>query len=551
MKKLFKKIICLSISVLIVISCFVFTTSAASTSISLSASSVTVSGKITVTVSVNAGVEIMGATMNVSYNDDVLQWVNTGGDVNGGAGSIRIVLDPAAGSTKASCVLNFNAIKSGTSSIQIKECIVVDTNAVETPITGSSVNVTVKDATKSGDANLKSLRLAHGTLSPEFSKDVTSYTATIPYSVTECKVYTRTSDSSAQVAVEGSATMKVGENTRTVVVTAPNGNQKRYKIVITRLAEGEGEQPTDEPQENSNKVQISGTDYEILKDLSGIAVPKGFLIAEGEYNGVKVATLEDENGKYLIYYLKNTVDNKNEPFIIDEDSKSFEKLPYITVGNDFYILENVDDTKGVPEGTQISSVNINGNFVSGFVPENDNMVGFYYVTCYINGVSGYYRYDSEMGTLQRELGLVFGENAMSFEVEQAKGNFFQRFAKLNTAAKLIVIGVALIAVIIITLIVIVIIQAVKSGKNDNAINEDLSDGIAPDGFVFSPDEIPENPQFDANEEIPEEQPAQEIEEKQEPELPEEEQIEEFPEEIPEMIENEEISEDEESEETEE
>lgn len=500
MKKSLKKLICLSISVLMVIGCFVFTTSAASTAISLSSSSVTVGSKITVTVSLNADEEIMGGTIQLTYNADVLKWVNTGGDVSGGAGSIRILLDPPAGSKKASCVLNFDTIKAGTSTIQIKECIAVDTNAVEKPITGSTVNVTVKDATKSGDANLKTLRLDAGTLSPQFSKDVTSYTATIPYSVTECKVYTRTSDSSAQVAVEGSATMKVGENTRTVVVTAPNGTQKRYKIVITRLPEGEGDQPTEEPQENSNKVVISGTDYEILSDLGGIAVPKGFLIAQAEYNGTKVATLEDENGKYLIYYLKNTKDNKNEPFVLDEDTKSFKKLPYITSGNDFYILEDVDDTKGIPVGTQISSVNINGNFVSGFIPENDNMVGFYYVTCYIDGVSGFYRYDSEMNTLQREMGLIFGENTMSFDVEETGDNFFARFGKLNTAAKLVVIGVVLIFVIIIALIVIVIIQAVKSRKRDSAFTNEQMVTLEDDGFVFSPEDIPENTQPSADEE---------------------------------------------------
>ena len=438
--------------------------------------------------------------MFLSYNPEIIEWINTGGDFEGGAGLIKIFLDPESGATKDSKVLNFNTIKPGTSDITLKDCIYVGNDFTEHPVDGRTVNVTVKDATKSGDANLKSLRLAHGTLSPQFSKDVTSYTATIPYSVTECKVYTRTSDLSAQVAVEGSATMKVGENTRTVVVTAPNGNQKRYKIVITRLPEGEGDQPTEEPQENSNKVVISGTDYEILSDLGGIAVPKGFLIAESEYNGTKVATLEDENGKYLIYYLKNTKDNKNEPFVLDEDTKSFKKLPYITSGNDFYILEDVDDTKGIPVGTQISSVNINGNFVSGFIPENDNMVGFYYVTCYIDGVSGFYRYDSEMNTIQREMGLIFGENTMSFDVEETGDNFFARFGKLNTAAKLVVIGVVLIFVIIIALIVIVIIQAVKSRKRDSAFTDEQMVTLEDDGSVFSPEDIPENTQPSADEE---------------------------------------------------
>ena len=520
MKRTIEGFICCAVVVAMLISCFIFSASAAATSISLSSTSLTVGQKLTVTVTVNGGEDMYSAEFKLNYNSSVLKF-DSGNSASGGAGVVKVV-SGVTGLSKTSFVINFTSLASGTSNIAVSDCIYVGIDGVEKPITGASVNVTVKDATKSGDANLKSLRLAHGTLSPQFSKDVTSYTATIPYSVTECKVYTRTSDSSAQVAVEGSATMKVGENTRTVVVTAANGTQKRYKIVITRLPEGEGDQPTEEPQENSNKVVISGTDYEVLSDLGGIAVPKGFLIAESEYNGTKVATLEDENGKYLIYYLKNTKDNKNEPFVLDEDTKSFKKLPYITSGNDFYILEDVDDTKGIPVGTQISSVNINGNFVSGFIPENDNMVGFYYVTCYIDGVSGFYRYDSEMNTIQREMGLIFGENTMSFDVEETGDNFFARFGKLNTAAKLVVIGVVLIFVIIIALIVIVIIQAVKSRKRDSAFTNEQMVTLEDDGFVFSPEDIPENTQPSADEEQaePEEEIIEEADEESE-EQPEE------------------------------
>ncbi|MEE1184902.1 MAG: hypothetical protein UHX92_02360, partial [Acutalibacteraceae bacterium] len=239
---------------------------------------------------------------------------------------------------------------------------------------------------------------------------------------------------------------------------------------------------------------------------------------------------------------KNTKDNKNEPFVLDEDTKSFKKLPYITSGNDFYILEDVDDTKGIPVGTQISSVNINGNFVSGFIPENDNMVGFYYVTCYIDGVSGFYRYDSEMNTLQREMGLIFGENTMSFDVEETGDNFFARFGKLNTAAKLVVIGVVLIFVIIIALIVIVIIQAVKSRKRDSAFTNEQMVTLEDDGFVFSPEDIPENTQPSADEEQAEseeeiiEEAAEESEEQ--PEEESEEEYEQQPKEEPEEDEEE-------------
>ena len=55
-------------------------------------------------------------------------------------------------------------------------------------------------------------------------------------------------------------------------------------------------------------------------------------------------------------------------------------------------------------------------------------------------------------------------------------------------------------VIIIALIVIVIIQAVKSRKRDSAFTNEQMVTLEDDGFVFSPEDIPENTQPSADEE---------------------------------------------------
>ena len=83
-------------------------------------------------------------------------------------------------------------------------------------------------------------------------------------------------------------------------------------------------------------------------------------------------------------------------------------------------------------------------------------------------------------------------------------------------------------IIIIALIVIVIIQAVKSRKRDSAFTNEQMVTLEDDGFVFSPEDIPENTQPSADEEQaePEEEIIEEADEESE-EQPEEESEEEY------------------------
>ncbi len=85
---------------------------------------------------------------------------------------------------------------------------------------------------KSSDATLFSLSISDVTLSPAFSSDVTSYTATVDYRTTPLKVNYKTNDSKATAKVAGT-TLKEGKNTVTVTVTAEDGTTKKYTVVVT------------------------------------------------------------------------------------------------------------------------------------------------------------------------------------------------------------------------------------------------------------------------------------------------------------------------------
>ena len=86
----------------------------------------------------------------------------------------------------------------------------------------------------SSDATLKGLKVSSGTLSPTFASGTTSYTLTVPYSVTSLTVTPTVNNSEAKTSVTGNTSLKVGSNTVSIVVTAGDGTKKTYTITVTR-----------------------------------------------------------------------------------------------------------------------------------------------------------------------------------------------------------------------------------------------------------------------------------------------------------------------------
>ena len=234
MKKIFKKAALLIAAITLIISAAAIPSSAASTVISFNPQKPTVGQNVTITVTVNADFKMYGADFSVSYNQSVLEYKSTDCAANGGGGVVKAA-PTHSGETKGTYKFTFTAKTAGSSPINVSGGAYGDG---EYNI-GASATLTVSDAAKPGVATLKSLSLSEGTLSPAFSSGRTSYTAKVKYEVTSCKVFATATDGKATVAVGGKEALEVGKNTRTVTVTAQNGTQKTYTIVITRMAEGE------------------------------------------------------------------------------------------------------------------------------------------------------------------------------------------------------------------------------------------------------------------------------------------------------------------------
>ena len=94
----------------------------------------------------------------------------------------------------------------------------------------------------STDANLSSIAVSPGTLQPAFSSDVINYTVDVTSSVTSVTVTAQPQDAGATVSIKGQTTKSrsvtlgaEGSSTPiSIVVTAPNGNQKAYTVIVNR-----------------------------------------------------------------------------------------------------------------------------------------------------------------------------------------------------------------------------------------------------------------------------------------------------------------------------
>lgn len=93
----------------------------------------------------------------------------------------------------------------------------------------------------SSDASLSALSISAGdsvvTLSPAFAAATTTYTATVANAVDSLTVAATANDSGAKLSGAGAASLAVGANSISVIVTAADGTTKKtYTITVTRLA---------------------------------------------------------------------------------------------------------------------------------------------------------------------------------------------------------------------------------------------------------------------------------------------------------------------------
>ena len=530
MKRLFKKGIASLAALVVMLSALTLSVSAASSTVAFSKSKLNVGETLTVTArfSTSSSDPMYGLEGYITYDPSVIEYVSGDNCNLLTKGKVKIVLY-SEGKTNLTETIKFKTLKVGKTAIALEQLIYANNDLQEKSLKGSSatVNVVNPSTEASSNANLKNLVVSAGTLTPKFDPDVTSYSVTIKNDVTELWVSTSKADAKASVTVEGSKDMKVGANKRVVVVTAENGNTKRYTINITRLA-ADGEQTVTPPEENDEplndliEVNVGDDTMYVVEDFAETELPKGFEVIEYAFNGKTVPALAD--GNYIILMLR-LPDNSKQSFYVYGNEGVFTELISIVVGGQTYYVLPTDE---VPEG--YSAVN---DFAIGdvAVPAFRNDAAGYedFAVVYAKGptgISSYYSYDIVEGTIQRLANVNIAETkpattpSTSTKEEENKDLIEvlnKNFTSLNTNGKIVIITILAIIVLLIVAIIVLIVKIASSGKKEE--DEDDYEQVVEEGedvFGFEYIAVQNSPQVETVE-LPAEDPSEaEESEAQEP-----------------------------------
>lgn len=468
---------------------------------------------------------------NVTYDSNRLKLVSVSSAEGGVANSDKagnIILsyfDPTGvGATNSvSFQIKFKAIATGDAKISTKG-IVENADFTANSSQSKSLTVTIKEKQKLSDnANLKTMYLSNDIpLSPEFSKDITTYNIKVENSVEKVLINAVQEDADAKISYGGSTKMKVGENQRWVLVTAPSGAQKKYVINITRAAPDQVENPDDENNQTKNpyEVVIDEKTWIINKEYTEDIIPSGFTVSSAVIDGVELPVLKSDvtseivvfavcgeesgyfklnelTGAFAVYRIVGAEDTSGV-----DDNPSLPQVNEITLSPDTqgkYVLLNIEDNLILPDGYYKTTARI-GGFDLTVIKYNDSLFSDFLIVYAQaeNGTKEFYRIDAATGSMQR-----FPEFSRDQReaVVMANGTFVTKFIALSNMEKLMICALLLFGVLVIILVICLIIKLVKAHRDSVEIMEfdelddyedDFDDEESEETADFPEDEIEES-----------------------------------------------------------
>lgn len=470
MKKFIKHIIIALVSISLFVGMFALNVSAAA-SITVSGGEYNVGQSVSIAVKISNDDPIMTAQITVNYNSSVLTLKSvSGAEYTTGNGTINIVDDNFSTATKdvktGSYTLNFTAVAAGNSNISVSTSI-ADKNLAKSTASASAA-VTVVTPKPSSNANLASIKLSSGSLSPAFNANTTSYSATVKYSVDTITITGAVADGGATYVGGGTFGLEVGNNERSLTVTAADGTKKTYTVNIKRMTEQETADAEQAARDaDPLLVIIDGADYKIVNDLTGITVPAGFTQGTATRKESEIAVLNDEAGKYQLCWLVDA-NGENGAFYSRDSEDNFTKLVHINANGKMYIVEPLGDYGTMPIGFILSKCSIDGTEIDAITYEDENLREFYVLNCYVGGTTGYYRFDTVEGTMQRavDFDAALEMTATNANIDDKNNGRLSWFTNMNKTGKIVFLIIVFAAVILIAVAVILIVKIASSGKDD-------------------------------------------------------------------------------------
>lgn len=427
---------------------------AASATVSASASTIYVGDSVTFTVNVSGGagyITVSGAASDYIWLDQSSQSYTVKGD---SVGTLQVSISGVIADVNT----EQDQTVSGSATVKVIERPTVtnppvtdpDTNnngvsnntpTYETPTTG---NQTVEEP-KSSNADLSSLSISTGTLSPEFISDKTNYTVVLEKNVTALTVQASPKDDKATVSGTGEISLKPGNNEITITVTAEDGTTKKY--VIKAMVD---ESP-------DVFVNYNGKKLGVVKNTDDAQVPATFEKTMVSLEGKNVEAWHSNLSNLTIIYM---IDDKNEKnfYLYDESSKMISSVykPIALLGRQVAIIDIPKELQ-TRVGMNFGEVEVDSLKFSGWIFEDEAFEN--YVLLYLmddKGKMHYYLYEKSENTLQ-----LYSDQAAVTQ---------NTFDQLNEDMKLrMIVLIVLAGTNVLTLLLLIIVMLRKKKKRKAVI----------------------------------------------------------------------------------
>lgn len=456
-----KRLFSVLFACLFALCCFTAVSAAsASVKLSLSASTVNVGNQVKVTVQISSSDTIGSWDLSLSYDPAYLQYVS--GADSGGGGKLRFV-DSSDGTKSVSKTVTFKTLKIGSTKVSVSSPQIIDFNTM-TPMSATGADRTIKIQAapeRSGDNKLSALAVSAGVLDPAFSPDVTQYTLSVPFNVTQLAVSATPNHSGASVAVSDS-NLVVGENTVTVTVQAENGTKKDYVIMVTR----------NESALAGSTVEINGVTHTVEFDPSQLEIPEGYQEISADYGDKEILAFSSPKNSITICYLKTEAGGAW--YLYDTKNQTFSPLVRIPSPAASFVILPLPEGVLLPAGFVPTTVTVGETACPAYKAQDsetkniyltyamapDGACGFYFFDAVRNSFVTYYSGDSLAGA-------IMGETDLSTRLQEAE-------AKAKTL-KILTLSFAILVVLLAAGIVLVAVF-VRRPKKEEAENE-------PDDFL--------------------------------------------------------------------
>lgn len=356
--------------------------SAGTLSIWASASNVTV-GK-TVTISVNAN-NLAGTFDIISSNQAVLSGGENGSWLENNTYTFQFTAKSVG---KATITVNSVDVADFDSNgnFSASKSVTLNVIAKQSSSSGSSGGTIADKKEYSSDNTLKSLVVEGYSITPEFNKDITEYKLTVDELVEKLNITAKANHDKASVGGTGEVSLSNGENTFEVKVTAENGNEKIYKIIVTV----EDQHPIE--------VKVGKEKFTIVKKNNNLIEPLEYYEETTiKINDQDVIAYTNAKTKVTLVLLKDK-DNKIGYYIYNKQNNTYQAYHFVTVQG--VTLQLVDTNEKV-EHYHKYKLELQGQTINFYKLKKSHKVGLIYGTNVKTGNTSYYIYDQNEETISK------------------------------------------------------------------------------------------------------------------------------------------------------